>query len=81
MELYFIHIKFIFTLSSQIWIIFLQRVMRCDLFVEEKYNIWRISNTYKKSFICILLKHPYITQINNLLFIPDLFVRPMMTCL
>ena len=53
--------------------------MRCDLFVEEKYNISRISDTYKKSFICILLKHRYIPHINNLLLIPDLFVRPIMT--
>ena len=30
------------------------------------------------TFICILLKHRYIPQINNLLLIPDLFVRPMM---
>ena len=55
--------------------------MRYDLFVEERYNISRISDTYKKSFICILLKHRYIPHINNLLLIPDLFVRPMITCL
>ena len=32
-------------------------------------------------FICILLKHHYIPHINNLLLIPDWFVRHMMTCL
>ena len=62
-----------------IWINFLQRVMRYDLFVG--YDISRITDTYKKSFICILLKHGYIPHINNLLLIPDLFVRRMMTCL
>ena len=50
------------------------------LLVEDRYNISRISDTYKKSFICILLKHCYIPHINNILLIPD-FVRPMMTCL
>ena len=34
----------------------------------------------KKIFICTLLKHRYIPHINPLL-IPDLSVRPMMTCL
>ena len=47
-EVYFILIKFIFIRSGQIWIIFLQRVMRYDLSVEERYNISRISDTYKK---------------------------------
>ena len=28
-----------------------------------------------------MLKHPYISHINNLLLTPDLFVKPMMTCL
>ena len=51
------------------------------LFVEERFNISRISDTYKNSFICILLKHRYIPHINNLLLIPDSFVRPMMMCL
>ena len=60
---------------------FLQRVMRYDLFVEKRFNILRISDTYKKSFICILLRHCYIPHINNLLLIPDLFARPMITCL
>ena len=55
--------------------------MRYDLFVEERYNISRISNIYKKPFICILLKHRYIPHINDLLLIPDLFVEPMVTCL
>ena len=57
---------------------FLQRVMRYDLFVEERYSISRISDT---SIICILLKHRYIPYINTPLLIPDLYVRPMMTCL
>ena len=52
-----------------------------DLFVEERYNIFRIIDTYKILFICILLKHHYIPHINNLLLIPDWFVRHMMTCL
>ena len=47
--------------------------MRYDVFVEEGYNTSRISDTYKKAFICILLKHSYIPHINNLLLIPDLF--------
>ena len=62
-----------------IWINFLQRVMRYYLFVG--YDISRITDTYKKSFICILLKHGYIPHINNLFLIPDLFARRMMTCL
>ena len=33
------------TRSGQIWINFLQRVMRYDLFAEEKYDILRISHT------------------------------------
>ena len=49
--------------------------------VEERYDISRISDTYKKPFICILLKHLYIPHINNLLLMLDLFVRLMMTCL
>ena len=57
------------------------RIMRYDLFVEERYNVSRISDTYKKSFICTLLKYRYIPHINNLLLIPDLCVRPMKTCL
>ena len=60
---------------------FLQRVMRYDLFVKERSNISRISDTYKKSYICILLKYRYIPHNNNLLLIPDLFVRPMMMSL
>ena len=48
---------------------------------EERYNISRISGTYKKSFICILFKHRYIPHVDNLLLILDLFVRPMMMCL
>ena len=80
-ELYFILIKLIFTRSSQIWINFLQRVMRYDLFVKERCNISRISETNKKPFICIFLKHHNVPNINNLLLIPDLFVIPMMTCL
>ena len=55
--------------------------MRYDLFVEEKYNNSRISDTYKKSFICILLKFRYISENINLSLIPDLFVRPNMMCL
>ena len=55
--------------------------MRYELLVEERYNISRISETNKKAFICILLKHRYIPHINNLLLIPDLFLRPMKTCL
>ena len=51
------------------------------LFVKEWYNISRISDTYKKSFICILLKHRYILHINNILLIPDLCVKSMITCL
>ena len=58
----------------------LPRLMRYDLFVDERYDVSRISDTYKKSFICILLKHRYIPHLNHLLLIPDLFVRPMMTC-
>ena len=38
------------------------------------YNVPRISDTYKKSLISILLKHCYIPHINNLLLIPDLFI-------
>ena len=34
--------------SGQIWINVLRRVTRYDLFEEERYNIWRISDTYKK---------------------------------
>ena len=49
--------------------------------MEDRYNISRISDTYKKSFICILLKYRYIPHNNNLLLIPDLFVRSMMTCI
>ena len=41
----------------------------------------RISDRYKKSFMCILLKYRYIPHNNNLLLISDLFVRHMMTCL
>ena len=52
--------------------------MRYDLFVEERYNISGISDTYKKLFICILLKHCYKAHINNLLLIPDLIVSPIM---
>ena len=52
-----------------------------DLLVEERYNIFRIIDTYKILFICILLKHHYIPHINNLLLIPDWFMRHMMTCL
>ena len=55
--------------------------MRYDLFVEERYNISRICDASKKSFISFLLKHRYIPHIDNLLLIPDLFVRRMMTCL
>ena len=77
--LYFILIKFIFTRSGQISANVSQRVMRYGLFVEERYNISRISNTYKRSFICILMKHPYIPHINNVFLIPELFVRSMMT--
>ena len=90
--LFYSHKIFIFTLSVQIWINSLQRVIRYDLFVKERvirydlfvkerYNISSISETYKKLFICIPLKHRYIPRINNLLLIPALFVRPMMTCL
>ena len=46
--------------------------MSYDLFVKERYNISSISDTYKKSFICILLKYRYILQNNNLLLIPEL---------
>ena len=77
--LYFILIKFIFTRSGQISANVSQRVMRYGLFVKERYNISRISNTYKRSFICILMKHPYIPHINNVFLIPELFVRSMMT--
>ena len=70
-----------FKRSGQILIIFLQMVMRYELFAEERYNILSINDLYKKSFICILLKHHYIPHINNLLLILDLFVRPIMTCL
>ena len=59
----------------------LPKCFKYDLFVEERYNVSRISNRYKKSFICILLKHHYITHINNLLLIPELFVRSMMMVL
>ena len=52
--------------------------MRCDLFVQDRYNILTISDKYRKSFICILLKHCYTPHINNPLLIPDLFVKPMM---
>ena len=55
--------------------------MRYDLYVEERYNISVITDIYKKSFICILLKYRYIPHINSLLLKPDLFVRPIMTCL
>ena len=55
--------------------------MRYDLFVKERCNISRVSGIYKKSFIGILLKHHYISHINSLLLIPDLFVRPTMACL
>ena len=71
--------KFIFTHSGQIWVTLLQKVMRYDLFVEERYNVLRTSDIYKKSFICFLLKHRYIPHINNLLLIPDLFLRSLMT--
>ena len=59
----------------------MQRVMRYEPFVEERCNISRIVDTYKKSFICILAKHRYIPHTDNLLLIPDLFVRPMKMCL
>ena len=80
MELYFILITYFYKFWPNLDN-FLQRVMRYDLFVEERYNISRISDTYKKLIICISLTHRYIADINNLLLIPDLFVRPMMTCL
>ena len=51
---------------------FLQKVMGYDLFVEERYNISRINDTYKKYFTCIFLKHRHISHINNLLLIQDL---------
>ena len=41
------------------------------LFVEDRYNISRISDTYKKLFICILLKYRCIPQNKNLLLILD----------
>ena len=53
-----------FTRSDQIRTYFLQWVMRNDLFVDKRYNISRISDTYKKSFICILLKYCYIRHNN-----------------
>ena len=45
--------------------------MRYDVFVEESYNISRISDTYKKLFIWILLKYRCIPHNNNLLLILD----------
>ena len=55
---------------------FLQRVIRYDFFVEERYNISRISDTCKNLFTCILLKHRYIPYINN-----RLLIRDLITCL
>ena len=54
--------------------------MRYDLFVEERYNNSTISGTYKNylHFVEISL---HTQNNNNLLLIPDLFVRPMVTCL
>ena len=42
---------------------------------------WKTSDTYKKSFIWILLKHYFMPHNNNLLLIPDLNIRIMMTSL
>ena len=68
----------IVTLSGQIWIRFLQRVIMYDLFVEGRYNIFEhIWKIFYLHFAETLLH----THINGLLLIPDLFVRPMMTCL
>ena len=39
-------------------------------FCGREYSISRISDTYKKSFICNLLKHRRVPCINNLLLIP-----------
>ena len=50
-------------------------------FCEERYNISRISDTYKKSFICILLKYRYILHTLLHILIRDFLVRPMMTYL
>ena len=58
--------KMISICSGQIWINVLQRVMRYDPFVEERYNILRISDTCKKSFSYILLKYCYIPHNDNL---------------
>ena len=77
----FIPIKLIFTRSGQIWMKFLQRVMRYDLFVEKRYNILRICDTYNKWYTCILLKSRCICHINNLSLIPDLSVKFLMKCL
>ena len=80
-KLYFILMKFIFTHSGQIWINILQRVMRYHLFVEKRHNISRIIDKYKKSFICISLKHCYIPRINNTRLICDTYDGVFMTSL
>ena len=76
----FIVIKFIITRSGQIWIHFLETLMSYDLFVEERYNISRISGHIKKIIYLHFLRHRYIPHINNLLLISDLLVKPIMTC-
>ena len=55
--------------------------MRYDLFVEERYNNSTISGTYKNYLHFVEISLHTQNNNNNLLLIPDLFVRPMVTCL
>ena len=68
-----------FARSGQFQIIFLQRVMKYDLFVKRGIIFRELVAHRKKSFICILMKYRYI--LHTLLLIRDFLVRPMMTYL
>ena len=56
--------------------------MRCDLFMEEKYNISRINDTWKNNLFAFCWNIATYLYINNLFLIPDLSVRPIvrLTC-
>ena len=56
--------------------------MRCDLFMEEKYNISRINDTWKNNLFAFCWNIATYLYINNLFLIPDLPVRPIvrLTC-